>query len=199
MFRKIASAQFVKLQKTLYSIMSHKVTKPCHLQLEKHLIKLLNQVILASNASPFGESRTIGDSVVTHFPRIFTIALTAVSLVPATASTSFADPNRYIPVLEQRAAILDCRYDMGLRGTANFGGVWPEVPPGGQTVQWIVPNSNLTPVQTDQINECADKRLGRANTPRFASRTEKVKVKHNRCPPWASVMYRGSGYCIKGR
>lgn len=137
---------------------------------------------------------------MTYFTRIFTISLTSVSIFAATSSTGFADPDRYIPVLEQRAAILDCRYEMGIGGAARFGAEWPEIPPGGQTITWILPSSDLTAVQTDQINECADKRLGRAKTPRYSSSTEtKKKNKYSKCPPGAPIMFGGSLYCIKGR
>src|SRR6056297_3180683 len=102
--------------------------------------------------------------------RIFTKgvipALIGLGLSVASAPASFADPNRYIPVRDQRAAILDCRYEMGLRGAARFAAKWPEVQPGGQTISWIVPGPNLSPAQTDRVNECADKRLGLFPTPR---------------------------------
>lgn len=126
-------------------------------------------------------------------------ALLGLGLSVASASAGFADPNRYIPVLEQREAILDCRYEMGLRGPARFAAEWPEIPPGGQTVSWIVPGPNLSPAQTDRVNECADKRLGRNPTPRFASSQQRtVERRFSRCPKRAAVLVGGSGYCIKG-
>jgi len=135
--------------------------------------------------------------------RIFTKgvipALIGLGLSVASAPASFADPNRYIPVRDQRAAILDCRYEMGLRGAARFAAEWPEVPPGGQTVSWIVPGPNLSPAQTDRVNECADKRLGRNPTPRFASgQQQTVERRYSRCPKHAAILYGGSGVCVKG-
>ena len=119
-----------------------------------------------------------------------------LTLVAATSAT--ADPDRYIPVLEQRAAILDCRYEMGLRGRARFGAEWPEIPPGGQTITWILPGPGLSPSQTDKVNECADERLGRRPTPRFASGAqESGERKYRTCPEHASVLFGGSTYCIK--
>jgi len=133
-----------------------------------------------------------------HYPKLFIIGLAAASLLAVTPSTGFAGSDRYIPVLEQRAAILDCRYEMGLGGAARFGAEWPEIPPGGQTITWILPGSGLTPAETDRINECADERLGRPKTPRFSTRTETKKVKYRKCPPGAPVIFGGSTYCIKG-
>ncbi|NCO23008.1 MAG: hypothetical protein GW905_13745 [Rhodobacterales bacterium] len=134
---------------------------------------------------------------MTNFRRMLTNFLSAISLLTATSTVSFANPSRYIPVLEQRAAILDCRYDMGLRGAARFGAEWPETPPGGQTVTWILPGPNLTPAQTDEINKCADKRLGRAATPRFTSGAKTERFEYRKCPPGAPVIVGGATYCIK--
>jgi hypothetical protein len=122
-----------------------------------------------------------------------------VSCLSVTApALAVADPDRYIPVQEQRAAILDCRYEMGLRGPARFGAEWPELPPGGQTITWILPGANLSPEQTDRVNECADERLGRAAAPRFASGAQKTQQKTYRaCPRHAPVIFGGSTYCIK--
>ncbi|MGX0904076.1 hypothetical protein ACSSV8_002662 [Roseovarius sp. MBR-79] len=117
-------------------------------------------------------------------------------LGPVTAS---ADVNRYIPVLEQRTAILDCRYEMGLRGAARFGAEWPELPPGGQTITWILPGSNLSPAQADRVNACADERLGRNPTPRFAvERREHTERRYSACPRHAPVIVGGSTYCLRG-
>jgi len=126
-------------------------------------------------------------------------ALGVVISAVAPAKVS-ADPNRYIPVLEQRAAILDCRYEMGLRGPARFGAEWPEIPPGGLTVTWILPRHGLSPQQADRINECADQRLGRNPTPRFASAAPAThEGRSNGCPRHAPVLFGGSTYCLKGR
>jgi hypothetical protein len=125
------------------------------------------------------------------------LGLGLVSLGP---SRALADPARYIPVLEQRAAILDCRYEMGIRGPARFGAEWPEIPPGGQTITWILPGQGLGPEQTDRINECADQRLGRAPTPRFATGAPQAKPEaYGTCPRHAPVLFGGSTYCIKRR
>lgn len=134
-----------------------------------------------------------------RFANAWAMIVGAVSVLSATSQPGFADPNRYIPVLEQRAAILDCRYEMGLRGAARFGAEWPETPPGGQTVTWILPGPNLTPAQTDRINECADERLGRAKTPRFTSGQTSERFEYRRCPPGAPVILGGTTYCIKRR
>jgi hypothetical protein len=127
------------------------------------------------------------------------LILAIVGLGLSAASVS-ADPNRYIPVLEQRAAILDCRYEMGLRGPARFGAEWPELPPGGQTITWILPATNLSPSQADRVNACADERLGRNPTPRFASENaEPVERRYVACPRHASVIFGGSTYCLRGK
>jgi hypothetical protein len=121
-----------------------------------------------------------------------------LGLAAASASAVSADPDRYIPVLEQRAAILDCRYEMGLRGRARFGAEWPEVPPGGQTITWILPGPNLPPAQADRVNACADERLGRNPTPRFASGTPTPEPRQFRpCPRHAPVLFGGATYCLK--
>ncbi|MGR3462420.1 MAG: hypothetical protein ACU0AX_08810 [Roseovarius sp.] len=131
--------------------------------------------------------------------KCFTAPVFGVGLAVAPMSALSADPDRYIPVLEQRAAILDCRYEMGLRGPARFGAEWPEVPPGGQTITWILPASNLSPAETDQINECADERLGRNPTPRFASNGRNgTSRRYVVCPRHAPVLFGGTTYCIKG-
>lgn len=122
------------------------------------------------------------------------------ALMAAFISTpAFANPGPRIPVQEQRKAILDCRYEMGIRGPARFGATWSELPPGGSTVSWIVPGTNLSPAQADRINECADQRLGRASTPRFASEAQEKSVRVRRtCPAHAPVMFGGSTYCLRG-
>lgn len=103
-----------------------------------------------------------------------------------------------IPVLEQRKAILDCRYEMGMHGPARFGATWQELPPGGNTVSWIVPGSNLSPAQADRINDCADQRLGRAPTPRFASGAQQQTVRvRSACPSHAPVIFGGFLYCLR--
>ncbi|MFU8777852.1 MAG: hypothetical protein ACNA7M_09315 [Roseovarius sp.] len=125
---------------------------------------------------------------------VFTSLLVTFLITPA-----FANPGPRIPVQEQRKAILDCRYEMGLRGPVRFGATWSELPPGGSTVSWIVPGSNLSPVQADRINECADQRLGRAQTPRFATQTQTQSVRvRGSCPSHAPVLFGGSIYCLRG-
>ena len=125
-------------------------------------------------------------------------AMLASGLTLAAATSATADPDRYIPVLEQRAAILDCRYKLWLRGRARFGAEWPEIPSGGQAITWILPGPGLSPSQTDKVNECADEQLGRHPTPRFAPGAQKsVERKFRTCPKYASVLFGGSTYCIK--
>jgi len=113
---------------------------------------------------------------------------------------ALAGSGRYIPVLEQRAAILDCRYEMGIRGPARFGAQWPEIPPGGQTITWISPGQGLSPQQADRINECADERLGRNPTPRFAATTAATtERRYVGCPSHAPALFGGSTYCLGRR
>jgi len=131
------------------------------------------------------------------FGKYLTAAAFGLGLAAGNASAVSANPDRYIPVLEQRAAILDCRYEMGLRGPARFGAEWPEVPPGGQTITWILPGPNLGPAQADRINGCADERLGRNPTPRFASDTPETTERRT-CPRHAPVIFGGAAYCLKG-
>lgn len=123
------------------------------------------------------------------------IAALAFAFALGGPSAGSADATRYIPVLEQRAAILECRREMGLRGAARFGGEWPEIPAGGQTITWIAPSPNLAPAQADRINECADSRLGRAPTPRFTSSVPVERTVVQLCPRGASVLVGGNGYC----
>ena len=133
-----------------------------------------------------------------RFLKHLTSGMLAGGLSLAAVTSATADPDRYIPVLEQRKAILDCRYEMGLRGRARFGAEWPEIPPGGQTITWILPGPGLSPSQTDKVNECADERLGRHPTPRFASGAQKSnKREYRSCPKHAPVLFGGSTYCIK--
>jgi hypothetical protein len=128
-----------------------------------------------------------------------TVAVIGIGSVAISATAVFAESGRYIPVLEQRAAILDCRYEMGLRGAARFAAEWPEIPPGGQTITWILPGPDLNPAQTDRINACADERLGRKPTPRFASDApEKTERRYGPCPRNAPLLFGGATYCIKG-
>lgn len=134
-----------------------------------------------------------------EFAKYLRKGIASTLLLSVVASTALANSGPRIPVLEQRKAILDCRYEMGLRGGANFGAIWPELPPGGHTVTWIVPGSNLSPAQADMINECADERLGRAATPRFATGAQTERKRGYRyCPSHAPVLFGGSAYCIKG-
>ncbi|MFU8836260.1 hypothetical protein [Roseovarius autotrophicus] len=135
------------------------------------------------------------------FTSFHKLGVIAAGITIGTATMSLADPGRYIPVLEQRGAILDCRYDMGLHGAARFGAVWPELPPGGQTVTWIVPGPNLSPEQADRVNACADERLGRAQTPRFATQAQSPaeRAEYRKCPPGAPILLGGAAYCIKRR
>lgn len=134
---------------------------------------------------------------MTHIPNLLTSLLTAGAVLAAGSTAARADASRRIPVLEQRAAILDCRYEMGLRGTARFGAQWREIPPGGPTVTWIVPGPGLSPSQADRVNQCADERLGRAKTPRFAAHAEPRRTEYRRCPPGAPVILGGAAYCLR--
>ncbi|MGX0977047.1 L-aminopeptidase/D-esterase-like protein [Roseovarius sp. MBR-51] len=131
--------------------------------------------------------------------RFFSQGVFASLLVILVATSSVANAAPRIPVLEQRKAILDCRYEMGFRGQARFGATWSELPPGGSTISWIVPGSNLSPAQADRINECADQRLGRASTPRFATQAQRQSVRvRGSCPSHAPVLFGGSTYCLRG-
>jgi len=115
------------------------------------------------------------------------LALTTLATLGTTAAAE-----RYIPVHEQRKAIMDCRYEMGFRGPAHFGAEFPDVPPGGQTHLWIIPDANLSVANADRINACADERLGRSPAKVEVTRTEHVGA----CPASASVLYGGVGYCV---
>ena len=68
------------------------------------------------------------------FDRTFRIALALAAALATVAGpgTPAAASGRHIPVMEQREAILDCRYEMGLRGPVRFGAQWPDLPPGAR-------------------------------------------------------------------
>lgn len=126
-----------------------------------------------------------------------TLLLLGATGLVAGQKAQASDPYRYIPVMEQRAAILDCRRDLGMRGPVRFGGEWPELPLGGQAHVWIVPGPNLSVSQADQINICADEALGRVPSPRLAAETETAEF--GACPSHAPVIFGGATYCIRNQ
>lgn len=132
---------------------------------------------------------------VTSLSTVFAMA----GLVSSASAEDAYVTVRYIPVKEQRRAILDCRYDMGFRGRSVFGGVWPETPSGGQTTLWIAPDANLSAHDADRINACADVALDRTPTPLFAMGGAGSVTDHGVCPPGAPVIFGGATYCIGTR
>lgn len=104
-----------------------------------------------------------------------------------------ADRAGYHTANEQRAAILDCKYDLGHGGRAIFQAVWQEYPLAGNSVLKILPRGGVSTNDAAWINECADKKLGRAQ----GAVTPKPPEAHRgRCPRNAPVIYGGATYCI---
>jgi len=94
---------------------------------------------------------------------------------------------------EQRAAILDCKYDLGNGGRAIFQAVWQEYPLAGNSVLKILPRGGVSKADAAWINDCADKTLGRSKGVLGAKPQEK---RRDNCPRNAPVIYGGATYCI---
>lgn len=112
------------------------------------------------------------------------------------ASAALADlPVRkgYIPATEQHQAIVDCQYELGLRGAPKIQATYVAYPWGGDSVLRILPHGSVGANEAAWINACADARLGRDTT---VVRVKRVRKVDRACPPGASVLYRGAGYCV---
>lgn len=99
---------------------------------------------------------------------------------------------RHVTAAEQQQAILDCQYQMGLRGAPKIQAYHT----GGHTVLRIRPYGHVDTHAAARINACADARLGRTAK---VVQVERVPVRRTvvgACPSWAPVLYRGSGYCV---
>ncbi|MEQ8899269.1 MAG: hypothetical protein RID23_19480 [Roseovarius sp.] len=129
---------------------------------------------------------------MTQLARILTLACAAV----LTALPAFADlPVRkgYIPATLQHQAIIDCQYELGLRGAPKIQATYVAYPWGGDSVLRILPHGSVGAGEAAWINGCADARLGRDTTPVQVKRVPKT---WGTCPPGASVLYGGSAYCV---
>jgi len=104
-----------------------------------------------------------------------------------------ADRAGYHTANEQRAAILDCKYDLGNGGRAIFQAVWQEYPPAGNSVLKILPRGGVSQTDAAWINDCADKKLGRAQG---ALSPKPHAANRGPCPRNAPVIYGGATYCI---
>lgn len=119
----------------------------------------------------------------------------ALPFQPAHADTAA----RHIPATVQHQAIIDCQYELGLRGAPKIQATYVAYAWGGDTVLRILPHGSVGAGEAAWINACADARLGRGTA--TTTTTTVVTVKRVRkvdslCPPWASVLYRGSTYCV---
>ncbi|MEO0372474.1 MAG: hypothetical protein AAF231_13535 [Pseudomonadota bacterium] len=94
---------------------------------------------------------------------------------------------------EQRSAIVECQYDMGIRSRPKLQVTYVDSPFGGPSTVKLLPSGSVDAQTAKVINACADARLGRGNG-------EVVKVvrvvKKRRC---ISVMVAGTGYCLKAK
>ncbi|NHQ72876.1 hypothetical protein HAT86_00140 [Roseovarius gahaiensis] len=124
------------------------------------------------------------------------VALFAVFAMtsPAWALELGADRAGYHTANEQRAAILDCKYDLGRGGRAIFQAVWQEYPLAGNSVLKILPRGGVSNADAAWINDCADKKLGRLQGQVGAKPREALR---GNCPRNAPVIYGGATYCIK--
>lgn len=117
------------------------------------------------------------------------LSLLSVLLAPlgmAQATPEPIDKNR-LSVTEQRTAIVDCQYDLGVGGWPRFNVTYVEVPWGSQSTLTLLPGGRISAEEAAWINACADKKLGRNSGAVVAQPTRR------RCP---SVMMGGSGYCF---
>ncbi len=120
------------------------------------------------------------------------IAARAAATLPGYATAR----KRYIPVQEQRKAILQCRKKFGFGGRVKFGASWSEIPQSRQTYLWILPHRTLTPEYADRINACADRVLNRPQSPRIGDSYAISASPVGPCPKHAAVLYGGTRYCI---
>ncbi|KZY41054.1 hypothetical protein A3731_12370 [Roseovarius sp. HI0049] len=121
--------------------------------------------------------------------------LAGVVLAPfKPALADFPVRKGYIPATEQHQAIIDCQYELGLRGVPKIQATYVAYPWGGDSVLRILPHGSVGAGEAAWINACADARLGRTTTQ--AVIVKRVRKVDGVCPPWASVLYRGDGYCV---
>lgn len=129
---------------------------------------------------------------VTIKAKFFVYAFFAMTS-PAWALEIGADRAGYHTANEQRAAILDCKYDLGNGGRAIFQAVWQEYPLAGNSVLKILPRGGVSTADAAWINQCADKKLGRAQG---ATAPKRPDARGRQCPRNAPVIYGGATYCI---
>ena len=117
---------------------------------------------------------------------------------PATADTYRVSTHpgfdRFVTTNEQRRILLQCRRDIGVRGAATFNAIFPDNPPGGQTLLRIAPDGRLSVAQASQVNACADRALGLPVAQPVAAQREFTP----RCFKGAPILMGGSSYCIGG-
>ena len=126
-----------------------------------------------------------------------TCVLACVALGPLqTAQADTAVRTGHIPATEQHQAIIDCKYELGLRGAPKIQATYVAYPWGGDSVLRILPHGSVGAGEAAWINACADARLGRGTATTTVVTVKRVRKVDSICPPWASVLYRGSTYCV---
>ena len=133
-----------------------------------------------------------------QFSRSLSLSRTLVLACAAAlgASAALADlPVRkgYIPATEQHQAIIDCQYELGLRGAPKIQATYVAYPWGGDSVLRILPHGSVGVEAAHWINACADAKLGRDTT---VVRVKRVPKTRGLCARGASVLYGGSAYCV---
>lgn len=121
---------------------------------------------------------------------VFCFAATILQSAHASGSVKHKP---YLSVKEQRTAIVDCQYELGLRGWPKLNVTYVEKPWGGPSYVRMLPNRNISSQQAAQINACADQKLGRETV----EATGPIRIQ-TECARSYSVMVGGSGYCQSG-
>ena|SRR6056297_1172578 len=114
------------------------------------------------------------------------------SALPLTSvsASEFPEFDRYIPVAEQRSAMIECKIEIGKRGLPKFEATYIEG--GGQTRLRILPYGSVNSEDAAWINACAAEKLG-INAQPTPSRNRNSA---GRCSESSPFMVGGSAYCI---
>lgn len=138
------------------------------------------------------KTKTRGTSMRSLIFSAITACLATAPIHGAQAAGSLGQGG-YLSVKEQRKAIVDCKYDIGLRGGTKLRATYVESPYGGPTHLRLLPSATVSEQQAELINACADQRLGRGTV-----EVVRVRKVDTTCPRGAAVMVGGSGYCPSG-